>query len=237
MANTTLSDPPRRELVNSTLSNPIPPWKNPQAIGWEGFGELEKTNEIEVANEGPVKPHEILGSIPFKTVVEKAGEGAVDAAREAFGLTKYILGVGGEEIYAPQGSAGGQAENVAQKAWENSAGATTEPSDLEKARFVVYRIKRFEELDQSLSIEERKKLMSESLRMTGREITENEAKDEGYLDKTAVATLIGIAKKEGEVKDEVEEKQEEVVENELDKRIWGADLKRNFEDQNMAGPG
>ncbi len=174
-----------------------PPAEKPTPVGGRmGFFE----DKFEETNEDPVNlsAHEIakfpsVGSISFNSVVEKVQGGLADTASEALDLTKYILGVGETDIYIAQTGPVEPTKNLAQ-----DVEGTTNLNALERARLIEYQLKRSLELDQSLSLEARKRVMNEALRITGRDVTKEEAMEKGHLDETAAATLADMARKDQE---------------------------------------
>lgn len=164
-----------------------------------------------------------------------AGELSQDTLAAGADLLKGVFGVGESSVIR-------QAEGVAQKAWENHLEAqpqatqdTPEVGGLNKPRAQIQQFSTIPlEVHQQLADEA---LMKNMDRIVGREVTDIEAKEKGHLRKEAVATLVAIAKEDTAVVKKIEEREENVVNDELQDRIYGADMKRTFEDQNMAGPG
>ncbi len=195
MAGTTLStlDP---------FSSPKPRESNP--LG--GMGYLNDNFETPERNASvpelrSLPEHQILGSIPFnkmaesvEKVSETVGSVVADTTEAASELVRYIFGqapeaAGSRQISQPIYGEGNPELVQAQTESINQEAAAKEQQQLESW---------LKGISETQSIEKYKQQLAASIRLTGREVSYEEAKTQGYLDKTAIATLAGIARRDQE---------------------------------------
>lgn len=152
------------------------------------------------------------------TLQEVASIGA-DATLEL--LTENILGFGAAKT-SPQ-------EN-------NQSSQPSQPEDPPLIREIQAWLA---EINTPQAAVEREQNMKESLRIIGRVATEEDAQKVRTTRKHIFSTgvLHEIARADADVEEEVEDQQKEAETSEVEGRIYGADMKRTFEDQNMGGPG
>ena len=210
-----------KELKNASSSRPV------ADLEYD-----ERRFERQAENPLSLPKHNILGSISF----QKVQDTLVDTGEAVVELARWITGAGTEApdpiirtektIYGEGNSqiTQSQAESVQQ----------------EEATLRIRRIQNFfAEINTPQAAVEREQNMKESLRIIGRVATEEDAQKVGatreHIFRTSV--LHEIAGAEAKVIEVVENQQKEAETSEVEGRIYGADMNRTFEDQNMGGPG
>ncbi len=152
----------------------------------------------ERGNETPFRGTLFFNKQAAETAWNSVGGLTRDTGDALVDLAKQFIGIG--------------VEQVAQNAQENpasTASATITPSDRETKVKIEALQSWFKQMKDAHSIENYKQEADESLRITGRTITKEEARKEGYSDETAISTLHGFAKKDSEIEQNVEERKQD----------------------------
>lgn len=199
--------------------------KKPEAVepvgGRMGFID-EKEQSLRVPDKTPsMSSH---GSIPFKLdVLGEASQIAETAWNSLGGLTqdsgRAVKDLIAEDIFG-LGNVSEEAGEVASKAWENHPMTQEEAvvqqanaKALEDAKKIKTLQNWFEQITTAQSTESYEQSMNESLRITGRVVTEEDAQRVGVSiskdNLLRTSTLHRIAEKDEEVQEQTEEKQSE----------------------------